>query len=90
MQFGLINNGGQWEIPQNILNMLNFSIHRDYSIDWMYYYNIQIYNLEDINNLVDFFNGVSIEQDPTTTNLYVLGVKCDFAPREPKEDEVPF
>lgn len=55
MQFGLINNGGQWEIPQNILKMLNFSIHRDYSIDWMYYYNIQIYNLEDINNLVDFF-----------------------------------
>ena len=51
MQFGLINNGGQWEIPQNILNMLNFPVHREYSIDWMFYYCIEIYNLEDINNL---------------------------------------
>lgn len=90
MQYGLVNYGGKQEIPQNILNMLNFHVYREFSIDWMFYYCIEIYNLEDINNLVDFFNGISIEQDPTTTNLYVLGVKCDFAPREPKEDEVPF
>lgn len=90
MQFGLVNNGGQSEIPQNILNMLNFHVYREFSIDWMFYYNIEIYNLEDINNLVDFFNGVSVEQDPTTTNMYILGIKCDYKPSEIKEDEVPF
>lgn len=90
MQFGLINNGGQWEIPQNILNMLNCHVYREFSVDWMFYYCIEIYNLEEINNLVDFFNGVSIEQDPTTTNMYILGIKCDYKPSEIKEDEVPF
>lgn len=89
MQFGLINNGGQWEIPQNILNMLNFSVHREYSIDWMFYYYIEIFTIEDINNLVDFFGKITIDVDPTTSSQYVIGINHDYNKKE-EDGEVPF
>lgn len=89
MQFGLINNGGQWEIPQNILTMLNFPVHREYSIDWMFYYYIEIFTIEDINNLVDFFGSITIEVDPTTSCHYVIGINHDYNKKE-EDDVVPF
>lgn len=90
MQYGLVNYGGEKEIPQNILNMLNFPVYQEHSIDWMFYYNIQIYNLEDINNLVDFFGGqISIELDPTTLNQFLIGVKLSCT-EDDREGLLPF
>lgn len=90
MQYGLVNYGGKQKIPQNILNMLNFPVYQDYSVDWMFYYNIELYNLEDINNLIDFFGGqISIELDPTTLNQFLIGVKLS-CPEDDREGLPPF
>lgn len=91
MQYGLMNNGGQWEIPEKVFPSMPCSIYREGQLDWMFYYNIEIYSLEDINKLVEFFGGkLSIELDPTTVNLYVICVKENFNIEPVLEEEIPF
>ena len=86
MEFGLINNCGQWEIPLNIIDNMS----REYSIDWMFYYNIEVKSLEDIDKLIDAFDGITISLDPTTTHKYVIVIVKNFNSDNTSKDEVPF
>lgn len=86
MQFGLLNNCGQWEIPSNIID----NMYQEHSIDWMFYYNIEIKSLEDIDKLISAFDGITISIDPTTTHKYVIVIHKDFTLDNTSKDEVPF
>lgn len=87
MQFGLVNNGGEWEISESDVKILH--LQRDYSLDFMFYYFIEIFTIEDINNLVDFFGKITIDVDPTTSSQYVIGINHNYNKKE-EDGEVPF
>ena len=87
MQFGLVNNGGKWEISESDVKILN--LQKYYSLDFMFYYFIEIFTIEDINNLVDFFGKITIEVDPTTSSQYVIGINHDYNKKE-EDNGVPF
>ena len=87
MHFGLVNNGGKWEISESDVKILH--LQRDYSLDFMFYYFIEIFTIEDINNLVDFFGSITIKVDPTTSCHYVIGINHDYNKKE-EDDVVPF
>ena len=86
MEFGLLNNCGKWEIPSNIIDNMS----REYPIDWMFYYNIEIKSLEDIEKLISVFDGITISLDPTTTHKYVIVIHKNFNLNNTSKDEVPF
>lgn len=87
MEFGLVNNGGKWEISETDVKILH--LRRDYSLDFMFYYFIEISTIEKINNLVDFFGKITIDVDPTTSSQYVIGINHDYNKKE-EDDGVPF
>lgn len=87
MHFGLVNNGGKWEISESDVKILH--LQRDYSLNFMFYYYIEITTIENISVLVDFFGSITIEVDPTTSCHYVIGINHDYNKKE-KDDGVPF
>lgn len=85
MLFGLLKNGGCSEISENDVSILH--LERDYSINWIYYYYIEINRIEDLQVLIDFYGKITIDIDPTTNCLLVIGFSSE---ENNKDNEVPF
>jgi len=87
MQFGLVNNGGRSEISKSDIEILN--LERDYSLDFMFYYLIDIETIENLQVLIEFFGKISIDVDPTTTSQFIIGIEHNYDNKN-NENEVPF
>ena len=87
MQFGLVNNGGRSEISQSDIKILN--LERDYSLDFMFYYIIDIETIENLQVLIEFFGKISIDVDPTTNCRFIIGIEHNYN-KKSNENEVPF
>lgn len=87
MQFGLVNNGGMSEISQSDIEILK--LERDYSLDFMFYYIIDIETIEKLQVLIEFFGKISIDVDPTTTSQFIIGIEHNYDSKV-NENEVPF
>ena len=87
MEFGLVNNGGRSEISQSDIKILN--LERDYSLDFMFYYIIDIETIENLQVLIEFFGKISIDFDPTTRSQFIIGIEQNYDSKV-NENEVPF
>ncbi len=87
MQFGLVNNSGRSEISQSDIKILN--LERDYSLDFMFYYIIDIETIENLQVLIEFFGKISIDVDPTTRSQFIIGIEHNYD-NKVNEKEVPF